>query len=269
MHDIGKLFLGRKRGRFVIDSLTPQPFIHKCWRHRAEPGRVTVKILIIDDHPLIREALRHVLKVLDADIQLIEAHNFAEGLVAADGHADLNLILLDLGLPDIGGADALERLRQRYPAVPTVVLSASEDPATVTRAIETGAMGFIPKTTSSQLLLNALRLVLAGGVYLPTEVLRQHQGTPEPALRLAVEASDSGQMLSPRAIGLTARQSDVLALMVHGKSNKLICRELGLAEGTVKIHVTAILRALNVSNRTQAVIAVGKLGLQLAKTPGQ
>ena len=137
----------------------------------------------------------------------------------------------------------------------------------MTRAIETGAMGFIPKTTSSQLLLNALRLVLAGGVYLPTEVLRHHEGTPEPALRLAAEASDSGKMLAPHAIGLTERQSDVLALLVQGKSNKLICRDLGLAEGTVKIHVTAILKTLNVSNRTQAVIAVGKLGLQLPKTP--
>lgn len=226
-----------------------------------------MKILIVDDHPLIREALHHVLTVLDADIKLIEAQNFAEGITAADSHPDLDLILLDLGLPDIDGNDALVELRRRYPAVPTVVLSASEHPATVTRAIETGAMGFIPKTTSSQLLLNALRLVLAGGVYLPTEVLRHHEGTPEPALRLAAEASDSGKMLAPHAIGLTERQSDVLALLVQGKSNKLICRDLGLAEGTVKIHVTAILKTLNVSNRTQAVIAVGKLGLQLPKTP--
>ena len=104
---------------------------------------------------------------------------------------------------------------------------------------------------------------LSGGVYLPTEVLRQHQGTPEPALRLAVEASDGGKMLTPREIGLTARQADVLALLVQGKPNKLICRELDVAEGTVKIHVTAILKALNVTNRTQAVIAVGKLKLQL------
>ena len=222
-----------------------------------------MKILIVDDHPLIREALRHVLTVLDADIKLIEAQNFSEGLAAAGDNPDLDLILLDLGLPDIKGADALEQLRQRYPALPTVVLSASEDPATVTRAIETGAMGFIPKTTSSHLLLTALRLVLAGGVYLPLEILRQHEGTPEPALRLAAEASSGGKMLTPRELGLTARQADVLALMVHGKPNKLIARELELAEGTVKIHVTAILKTLNVNNRTQAVIAVSKLGLQL------
>jgi DNA-binding NarL/FixJ family response regulator len=221
-----------------------------------------VKILIVDDHPLIREALRHVLAVLDADIALIEAQNFAEGLAAAADNPNLDLILLDLGLPDADGIEALSELRRRYPAVPTVVLSASEYPATVMRAIEAGAMGF-PKTTSSHLLLNALCLVLSGGVYLPTEVLRQHQGTPEQALRLAVEASDGGKMLTPREIGLTGRQADVLALLVQGKSNKLICRELDVAEGTVKIHMTAILKALNVTNRTQAVIAVGKLGLQL------
>ena len=224
-----------------------------------------MKILIVDDHPLIREALRHVLTVLDANINLIEAQNFAEALVAADGNPDLDLILFDLGLPDVDGIDALSELRRRHPAPPVVVLSASEQPATVMRAIETGAMGFIPKTTSSHLLLNALRLVLSGGVYLPVEVLRQHQGTPEPALRLAAEANEGGKMLAPHEIGLTARQADVLAGMVQGKSNKLIARDLDLADGTVKIHVTAILKALNVSNRTQAVIAVGKLGLRLPR----
>lgn len=221
-----------------------------------------MKILIVDDHPLIREALRHVLTVLDADINLIEAQNFADGLAAVADHADLDLILLDLGLPDMDGIEALAELRRRHPAARVVVLSASEQPATVMRALDAGAMGFIPKTTSSHLLLNALRLVLAGGVYLPFEVLRQHEGTPEPALRLAAAASQGGKMLTPHALGLTSRQGDVLALMVQGKSNKLICRDLDIAEGTVKIHVTAILKSLNVLNRTQAVIAVGKLGLQ-------
>jgi DNA-binding NarL/FixJ family response regulator len=130
-----------------------------------------------------------------------------------------------------------------------VVLSASEQPDTVMRALDAGAMGFIPKTSSNQVLLGALRLVLSGGVYLPAEVLR----------RSPIQASAA----SYRDLGLTQRQAQVLALMVQGKPNKIICRELALAEGTVKIHVTAILKALDVTNRTQAVIAVGKLGLKL------
>lgn len=224
-----------------------------------------LKILIVDDHPLIREALHHVLTVLDDKFDLIEAQDCAEALAAAGAHPDLDLVLLDLALPDVDGFEALSKLREQYPGVPVVVLSASEQAATVLRAIDAGAMGFIPKTSSNQLLVDALRQVMSGGVFLPLEILQQHQGAPEPALRRAAQARQNGEALSPREIGLTARQADVLALLVQGKSNKLICRDLNLAEGTVKIHVTAILKALNVSNRTQAVIAIGKLGLQLPK----
>ncbi len=224
-----------------------------------------MKLLIVDDHPLIREALHHVLTLLDPEIVLLEAQSCASALTATATNPDLDLILLDLGLPDIDGFDALAQLREQHPGIPLVVLSASETPEIVMRAIDAGAMGFIPKTSSNQLLLNALRLVMAGGVYLPLEVLYQHQGAPEGALRRAADTTQSGATLSPRDVGLTARQSDVLALLVQGKPNKLICRELNLAEGTVKIHVTAILKALNVSNRTQAVITVGKLGLKLPR----
>jgi DNA-binding NarL/FixJ family response regulator len=133
-----------------------------------------------------------------------------------------------------------------------VVLSASEQPDIVMRALDAGAMGFIPKTSSNEVLLGTLRLVLSGGVYLPAEVLR----------RSPIQASAA----SYRDLGLTQRQAQVLALVVQGKPNKIICRELALAEGTVKIHVTAILKALDVTNRTQAVIAVGKLGLKLPTT---
>jgi len=224
-----------------------------------------LKVLIVDDHPLIREALRHVLRTLDDGLDLVEAQNCAEALAAAAAHADLDLVLLDLALPDADGFDALARLRERHPGLPVVVLSAFEQPELVTRALDAGAMGFIPKTSSNQLLLEALRLVLSGRVYLPAEVLAQHREIPEVALQRAAQAGRADAAISPRDLGLTARQADVLALMIEGKPNKLICRELNLAEGTVKIHVTAILKALNVSNRTQAVIAVGKLGLRLPR----
>ena len=220
-----------------------------------------MKILVVDDHPLIREALRQVLKALDEKIELLEAQSCAEAIDLAARNPDIALILLDLTLPGSDGFEALRELRNQYPAVPVVVLSASDQPEIVTRAIDSGAMGFIPKTSTSQILLNALRLVLAGGVYLPLEVL--HRGPPGGLTAATASLNAAGGLRSPREIGLTERQAQVLALMVQGKPNKLICRELNLAEGTVKIHVTAILKALNVTNRTQAVIAVSRLGLKL------
>ena len=218
-----------------------------------------MKVLVVDDHPLICEALRQVLKALDKDIDLLEAGTGRQALAEAGRNERLDLILLDLALPDADGFEVLRELRERHPSFPVVVLSASEQADIVMRALDAGAMGFIPKTSSNELLLGALRLVLSGGVYLPAEVLRH---APAPTLVRKAAGAETGY----RDIGLTERQAQVLALMVQGKPNKLICRELALAEGTVKIHVTAILKALGVSNRTQAVIAVGKLCLQLPRT---
>ena len=217
-----------------------------------------MKVLVVDDHPLIREALRQVLRALAKNIELLEAGSATEALAAADKCDGLDLILLDLTLPGRDGYEVLRELRERYPSYPVVVLSASDQSEVVMRALDAGAMGFIPKTSSNEVLLGALRLVLSGGVYLPAEVLRH---SPAPALvsRSATATAGTGY----RDLGLTERQAQVLALVVQGKPNKIICRELNLAEGTVKIHVTAILKALGVTNRTQAVIAVGRLGLKL------
>jgi DNA-binding NarL/FixJ family response regulator len=215
-----------------------------------------VKILIVDDHPLIREALRGVLGTLDSQLEVIEAGDCNEALAAAAAHPDLGLILLDIHLPGMSGLDALGSFRDKFPAIPVVVMSGSENRDDVMRAIDGGAMGFIPKSQPSRVMINALRLVLAGGVYLPVEIL----GMPATA---AASAPAAVAPQAPADLGLTGRQSEVLALLVQGKPNKIICRELGLAEGTVKIHVTAILKALGVSNRTQAVIAVSRLGMKL------
>ena len=219
-----------------------------------------MKILVVDDHPLIREALRQVLQALDPQLDLIEAQSCDEALEMTERHPDIALILLDLTLPGADGYEALRHLREDYPDIPVVVLSAADQPEAVTRAIDGGAMGFIPKTSSSQLLLNALRLVLSGAIYLPLEVLRKEHDIGPATPRAPATPSE---LRDPAEIGLTARQAQVLALLVQGKPNKLICRALNLAEGTVKIHVTAILKTLGVMNRTQAVIAVSKLGLKL------
>jgi len=216
-----------------------------------------MKVLVVDDHPLILEALKQLLRDLDPDIDVLEARDAQQAIDQALEHHDLSLVLLDLVLPQKHGFELLAELRGSLPQVPVVVLSASEDRETVMRAIQEGAMGFIPKTSKTEVLVAALRLVFSGGVYLPPSAF----GAPSGAL--SEPLSPVPAMRSPRDAGLTERQAQVLALLVQGKSNKLICRALDLAEGTVKIHVTAILRALNVSNRTEAVVAVSRLGLRL------
>ena len=210
-----------------------------------------MKILVIDDHTLIRQAMQNMLRVLDSSAEVLESADCSAALALAASQPDLDLILLDLHLPGMGGMDALSHFRQSHPAVPVVVLSGANDRQTVLAAIDRGAMGFIPKSSSNAVMLSALRLVLSGGVYLPLEIL-DHAG---------LSTVENAGSTTPVDLGLTERQMEVLALLLQGNSNKLICRELGLAEGTVKVHVTAVLKALNVTSRTQAVIAASKLGL--------
>ncbi|MGA8054336.1 MAG: response regulator transcription factor [Burkholderiales bacterium] len=218
-----------------------------------------MKILVVDDHPLILEALHHVLRHLDASVTVLDAKSADEGRTLAEANADADLMLLDLGLPDTDGFGLLAELRGAYPTIPVVVLSGSDSSEDVLRAIDGGAMGFIPKSSSNEVMLHALRIVLSGTPFIPREAL----GGASPAA--AGEPRVVGFLskpVTPRDLGLTDRQAQVLALMLQGKPNKLICRELNLAEGTVKIHVAAILRALNVANRTQAVVEASRLGLE-------
>ena len=217
-----------------------------------------MKVLVVDDHPLVRQAIGGVLRQLEPDVQVLESASVDEALAAARANMDARLVLLDIHLPGTSGLDGVKTIRDTLPEVPVVVISASEDPADITRALDAGAMGFIPKSQPTAVLLNALRLVLAGGVYLPPAMLKQPTAKSAESLR-----PTSGGAMHYRNLGLTERQAQVLGLLVQGMPNKVISRELDLAEGTVKIHITAILKALNVSNRTQAVIEVGRLGLTL------
>ncbi|NCA69191.1 MAG: response regulator transcription factor [Sphingobacteriia bacterium] len=217
-----------------------------------------MKVLVADDHPLLREALGQVLRELDTGLVLREA---ADGLavrrcLAED--ADLDLILLDLCLPSVRGLELFEAIRRDYPMLPVVVLSGLDDVKTVRAVLAGGALGFIPKSSSHAVMLNALRLILAGGRYLPPELIA-------PALdRDALASTGSTRApLSVTDLGLTERQREVLVHLAQGRSNKEICRKLGLAEPTVKIHVSAILKALDVRTRTQAVVRINELGLRL------
>jgi DNA-binding NarL/FixJ family response regulator len=224
-------------------------------------GPYFMKILVVDDHVLIRDALRGVLKRLRSDAVVLEGSDSRQAMQFIAEHADIGLILLDLNLPDRDGFSTLAELRERYPATSVVVLSAQQDQGSVVKALNLGALGFIPKSAETEVMLAALELVFAGGIYIPPEILSRQepvlsQSAPQPA------ATDSS-LRPPRDLGLTERQLDVLALMMQGKSNKGISRALDMAEPTVKNHITAILRVLKVTNRTEAVIAVLESGWQL------
>ncbi len=215
-----------------------------------------MKILVVDDHVLIRDATRGVLREVDESAAVYEARSArdAEGLIAVN--PDISLVLLDLNLPDRHGFEMLAELRDKHPAIAVVMLSAFSDRDNVLKALDAGAQGFIAKTASRDVLVSAIKLVLAGGVYIPPEVLVR---TLEPSATLISTVPDHIRSM-PADLGLTGRQLDVLALMMQGKSNKLICRQLELAEPTVKNHVSAILKALKVNNRTEAVVAATALG---------
>lgn len=206
-----------------------------------------MKVLVVDDHTLIREALRNVLAELEPGTRVVEAADGEAALAAAARERNFDLVLLDLNLPDMEGLFALGALRRDHPATAVVVLSGVRDADTVNAAIDLGAAGFISKSTPHAVMLGALRLVCAGGTYLPADILAAPRAGPRPA--------------SP--VDLSERESQVLSLMLEGKSNKRIARELGVAEATVKNHVSAVLRALKAGNRTQAVIAAGRINWRL------
>lgn len=213
-----------------------------------------MKVLLVDDHVLFRDGLKLLIGALDPQIVTVDAGSCDEALAAARRHDDLDLVLLDLQMPGRGGMEGLAILRDQYPSLPVVVMSGDEQSATIQRAIDIGAMGFIPKTSSSAVMLQALKLVLAKGVYVPPSVLKQTSvGTPK---------SPAGP--GTPALKLSPRQLQVLALLVKGRPNKLICRELDMAESTVKTHINKIFQTLDVHNRTEAVYAAARMGIVLA-----
>ncbi len=217
-----------------------------------------MKLLIIDDHALVRDALRAVLRELDAEADVLEASDWQQASRQIDKTPDLDLVLLDLGLPDRDGFEVLEELRETRPAISIVVLSGRDDQASVAKALDSGAIGFIPKSASREVMLSAFNLVFSGGMYIPPELLGRQEAAPS-GQSPGWQPSPPGRP-SKAALGLTERQRDVLALLMQGKSNKAICRVLDLAEPTVKNHVTAIMRVLKATNRTEAVVAAHALG---------
>lgn len=231
-----------------------------------------MKVLLVDDHPLILSALQTVIRGLGDDVAVDGVDSAAAARATLQRDADYDLVLLDLALGDADGFDVLIELRQTYPALPVVVVSASERVSDVIRAIDLGAMGFVPKRSSHAQLTEALQMVMSGGLYVPPMLLGLQgglavEGDTEPSvmqtrgapLGPAARPEAHQQVKALDAIGLTPRQSEVLALLLKGLPNKLIARELKLSVETVKDHVAAVLRALGVSTRTQAVLAVSQM----------
>jgi DNA-binding NarL/FixJ family response regulator len=207
-----------------------------------------MKTLLADDHPLMREGVRHVLSQLEPPVEIIDAHDYPSLFAQTALHADLDLALVDLNMPGFVGMQGIAQFRNRFPDIPLVVLSASESPHDIRSALEAGALGYIPKATPTGVMLAALRQVLAGDLYVPACLGDGGLHTVAPADFAALQHS-----------GLTARQLEVARLLAQGCTNKAIAGMLATSEGTVKVHIAAIFRALNVSNRTEAVLAIQRL----------
>jgi len=228
-----------------------------------------MKVLLIDDHPLILSALQSVIQGLGDDVTVVGAGSAKAGREALQADSDYDLVLLDLSLGDADGFDVLREFRAQYPALPVVVVSASDRSSDVIHAIDLGAMGFVPKRASNESLFEALHVVMSGGIYVPPMTMGSESAPLKPegdtvpsVLRVVREQAEAGEVQGYpplQSLGLTPRQTDVLALLLQGKPNKLIARDLNLSVETVKDHVAAVLRTLNVSSRTQAVLAVSQM----------
>lgn len=253
-----------------------------------------MKVLLIDDHPLILSAMQSVILGLRPNVDAIGVETAAECRALLRRDADFDLVLLDLHLDDANGFDLLAELRMGYPALPVVVVSASDRASDVIRAIDSGAMGYVPKRASNELLFEALHLVMSGGIYVPPMMRKLGDSAFPLALAAGLSSPGVGSLrsgarntvgendrqasgsrrLDPRRaslraerdaslqrLGMTPRQREVLELLLDGKSNKMIARDLAISVETVKDHVAAVLRTLGVNSRTQAVLAIGRLHL--------
>lgn len=209
-----------------------------------------MKALLADDHPLMREGVRQVLSQLEPPVRIIDAHDYPTLFAQTSAHRDLDLAVVDLNMPGFVGMQGIIQYRNQFPDVPLVVLSASESPQDIRNVMEAGALGYIPKAASTAVMLAAFRHVLAGDVYFPAGLHNNHDGScsTAPATFGALQHS-----------GLTARQLEVARLLAQGCANKAIAGMLAMSESTVKVHIAAIFRVFNVTNRTEAVLAIQRL----------
>ncbi|MEC5324975.1 MULTISPECIES: response regulator transcription factor [unclassified Aurantimonas] len=207
--------------------------------------------IVADDHPLFRGALREILTALPDPAEIVEAADFDQAAAALTANPDADLMLLDLNMPGTSGLSGLALLRADHPSVPIAIVSGSEDAPIVARALDLGASGFIPKSSSLDTIRQAILSLLAGEVFLPPDISLDAERDPEVT------------QLIRRIRTLTPQQTRVLTMLGRGLLNKQIAYELGISEATIKAHVSAVLLKLGVDSRTQAVIRLSKLGIDL------
>lgn len=217
-------------------------------QNRPAGAQRALRVLLADDHPLVRETLARYVQKLAAETVVAEAGSLGEALELVRP-ADFDLIILDLNMPGMDGLVGLERMRAAAPRVPIVILTGSGDPEDMARSLELGAAGFIPKTMVGKAMVNALRLVMAGERFVPSQLFFRN--------RDASGAADRGLLAR-----LTPQQRRVLNLLVSGRSNKEIARALGIEEITVKVHLQRVYRTLGAANRTQAATRALQLGVK-------
>jgi len=210
-----------------------------------------MKILLADDHALFRDGMHYVLNKLAEQVEILDAGNFTDALNVARDNLDLDLVLLDLNMPGSEGPVSIKLFHKNYPNIPVVVVSGSDQRDDIEKVMNSGALGFISKMSSGQDMVKALQLVLDGGVYLPPQLLEHALG----------QLREDKRSWRTNEFGLTARQMEVLQQLSTGLSNKDIGLAIGLAEGTVKIHVAAIFQTLHVNKRVDAVQMAHRLGL--------
>lgn len=218
-----------------------------CQEHYYKRVENSMKILIAEDHALFREALKALILSLEPTAKILETSTYQETYKLSKQNVDIDYIVLDLDLPDASWEEGLNEIISIVPQSRVIVISASEDIQTMRKAGESGIVGYIPKSVDTKILSGALHLILAGGSYIPIEVIK------------GGFVSNNNSHKENKS-GLTKRQNEVLLLVAEGKSNKQIAYEMGVSEATVKLHINALLRTLGVTNRTQAVITAQKHG---------
>ncbi len=224
----------------------------------AEPP---LRIILADDHALFRGGLKLLISMINRPVEILEANDFEQAAMHLNAGAPIDLLLLDLLMPGMNGVDGIGEICRTWPDVPVVVISVREDSNAIRQALQSGAMGYIPKTSSPEVTTSALQFILSGGVYVPPQIL--HLSEPSPEQQLSTLGEGEGATAEPASdsnpYGLTGRQTEVLKLMAKGRSNKDIAVDLDIAPGTVKMHVSRILKALRVDNRTQAASLLTQL----------